>query len=59
MTLHQEFLYVKRMINSCITPKQKETAHDWAWNWSKLMKNKYPDLVISQTDLFLDVIGSE
>lgn len=56
MTFLEEFLYVNKVVKSCITTKQKEVSHDWAIEWSKRMKKKYPNIVISELNLFLDVI---
>jgi len=58
MNLTDQFKYVNKVVMSCKTKEQKNSAHKWAWEWSKRTKSIFPNTVHSHTDLFLDVVST-
>ena len=59
LNLNEQFVYVKKVVNSCETEEQKKHVYEWAEEWSKRMKRNYPQKVSSFMDLFLDVISTK
>jgi hypothetical protein len=53
--LLDEYLYVKKVVKSCVTRQQLENAKTWAEDWAKRMKDLFPSEVRSWTDLYLSV----
>ena len=51
-----EYLYVKKVVKSCVTPEQLKNAQDWAQDWAQRMKRNFPSEIVSWTDLYLSVI---
>jgi hypothetical protein len=51
-----EYIYVKKVVSSCVTDTQFSNAKKWAENWAKRAKENYSDHVLSWTDLYLNVI---
>lgn len=52
-----EFKYVNRVVQSCITETQRINAMAWAHDWAKRMKALNPETIHSHTDLYLQVIS--
>lgn len=52
----KQFLYVNRVVNSCINPLQRKTAENWALDWAERMREIVPCYVPSSGDLYLSVI---
>jgi hypothetical protein len=47
-----QYKYVSKVIDSCVTPEQLDNAKAWARDWSARMYRLYPKLVPSQEELY-------
>jgi hypothetical protein len=54
--LLDQYVYVKKVVKSCVTKEQLANAKSWAEDWAKRMKVLYPQDVHSWTDLYLSVV---
>lgn len=52
----KQYSYVKKVVASCETSIQEDTAKRWAEDWAWRMKRNAPSIVMSATDLYLLVI---
>jgi hypothetical protein len=52
----EEFKYVNKVVSSCTTLAQLNSAKKWAEEWSKRMKILFPEDISSYIDLYLQVI---
>lgn len=51
----EQYEYVRKVIVSCETEQQRESALQWAEDWAKQMNRLFPKEIASWPDLYLSV----
>ena len=53
----EQYEYVKKVVSSCKTKQQRESALQWAEDWARQMNRLFPKEIPEWLDLYTSVIS--